>query len=98
MLVPIWQQRSAPLLYCCINDVMGNCISHKCTRRSFRNQQTQLAFLILSGLATGTSWLYYYKALKLGDASKVVPVDKLSVVITIFLSALLLKEPFTLKL
>ena len=54
-------------------------------------------FLILSGLATGASWLCYYKALQMGEASKVVPVDKLSVVITMILAALILKEPFTVK-
>lgn len=54
-------------------------------------------FLILSGLATGASWLCYYKALQLGEASKVVPVDKLSVVITMILAALILKEQFTVK-
>ena len=54
-------------------------------------------FLILSGLATGASWLCYYKALQLGDASKVVPIDKLSVVITLILAAVLLREPFTTK-
>ncbi|MGN1370209.1 MAG: EamA family transporter [Aristaeellaceae bacterium] len=54
-------------------------------------------FLILSGLATGASWLCYYRALQLGDASKVVPVDKLSVVITLILAFVLLKEPFTAK-
>jgi len=54
-------------------------------------------FLILSGLATGASWLCYYKALQIGDASKVVPVDKLSVVITIVLAAVILHEQFTLK-
>lgn len=54
-------------------------------------------FLILSGLATGASWLCYYKALQLGEASKVVPVDKLSVVITMILAAWILKEQFTLK-
>ena len=54
-------------------------------------------FLILSGLATGASWLCYYKALQLGDASKVVPIDKLSVVITMVLAALLLHESFTAK-
>ncbi len=54
-------------------------------------------FLILSGLATGASWLCYYRALQLGDASKVVPVDKLSVVITLALAFLLLKEPSTAK-
>ena len=52
-------------------------------------------FLILSGLATGASWLCYYRALQLGDASKVVPIDKLSVVITMVLAALVLQEPFT---
>lgn len=54
-------------------------------------------FLILSGLATGVSWLCYYKALQLGDASKVVPIDKLSVVITIVLAFVFLHEAFTLK-
>ena len=54
-------------------------------------------FLILSGLATGASWLCYYRALQVGQASKVVPIDKLSVVITLVLAALLLREPFTLK-
>ena len=54
-------------------------------------------FLILSGLATGASWLCYYKALQLGDASKVVPIDKLSVVITMVLAALILQEKFTQK-
>lgn len=54
-------------------------------------------FLILSGLATGVSWLCYYKALQTGDASKVVPVDKLSVVITIVLAFVFLHEQFTVK-
>ena len=54
-------------------------------------------FLILSGLATGASWLCYYRALQLGQASKVVPIDKLSVVITMVLAALILKEQFTPK-
>ena len=54
-------------------------------------------FLILSGLATGASWLCYYKALQLGEASKVVPIDKLSVVITAVLAALILHEQFTPK-
>ena len=54
-------------------------------------------FLILSGLATGASWLCYYKALQLGDASKVVPIDKLSVVITIILACIFLHEEFTAK-
>lgn len=54
-------------------------------------------FLILSGLATGFSWLFYYKAIQLGDVSKVVPIDKLSVVITFFLAFVLLNEKFTVK-
>lgn len=54
-------------------------------------------FLILSGLATGASWLCYYKALQMGDASKVVPVDKLSVVITLVLAFIFLHENFTAK-
>ena len=54
-------------------------------------------FLILSGLATGASWLCYYKALQIGDVSKVVPIDKLSVVITIILAAVLLHEQLTLR-
>ncbi len=54
-------------------------------------------FLILSGLATGASWLCYYKALQMGDASKVVPIDKLSVVITLVLAFVFLHEQFTIK-
>ena len=54
-------------------------------------------FLILSGLATGASWLCYYKALQVGDASKVVPIDKLSVVFTMVLAAVVLHEQFTPK-
>ena len=50
-------------------------------------------FLVLSGAATGLSWLFYFKALQTGDVSRVAPIDKLSVVITICLSVLLLKEP-----
>lgn len=54
-------------------------------------------FLILSGLATGASWLCYYRALQIGEASKVVPVDKLSVVITLVLAFVFLHEKFTVK-
>ena len=54
-------------------------------------------FLVLSGLATGASWLCYYHALQVGAASKVVPVDKLSVVITLALAFVVLHEPFTAK-
>ena len=54
-------------------------------------------FLILSGLATGASWLCYYRALQIGEASKVVPIDKLSVVITLVLAFMFLHERFTPK-
>ena len=54
-------------------------------------------FLILLGLATGASWLCYYKALQMGEASKVVPIDKLSVIITLILAFVFLHEQFTIK-
>ncbi len=54
-------------------------------------------FLVLSGISTGLSWLFYFKAIQLGDVSRVAPVDKLSVVITIILAFILLKEPVSPK-
>jgi transporter family protein len=57
-----------------------------------------LTFLILSGLATGLSWIFYYKAIQLGKVSQVAPVDKLSLALTILLSFLILKEAITLKI
>ena len=54
-------------------------------------------FLILSGLATGVSWLCYYRALQIGEAAKVVPIDKLSVVITLVMAFVFLHEQFTAK-
>ena len=63
----------------------------------FQISRKSWIFLILSGLATGASWLCYYKALQLGDASKVVPIDKLSVVITLVLAFVFLHEAFTIK-
>ena len=57
----------------------------------------ELGFICLSGLATGASWLCYYKAIQIGEVSKVVPIDKFSIVITIVLAALILKETLTLK-
>lgn len=54
-------------------------------------------FLILSGVSTGLSWLFYFKAIQLGDVSRVAPIDKLSVVFTIILACLLLREPLTPK-
>jgi len=55
--------------------------------------RTNLIFLVLSGIATGLSWIFYFKALETGDVSKVVPIDKLSAAIAIGLSILILKEP-----
>ncbi|OGV97203.1 hypothetical protein A2W24_04225 [Microgenomates group bacterium RBG_16_45_19] len=54
--------------------------------------RTSVIFLILSGIATGVSWLFYFRALQLGPASKVAPIDKLSLVFTIILASLILKE------
>lgn len=59
--------------------------------------QKSWIFLVLSGMATGFSWLFYYKALQIGEASKVVPVDKFSVVITMIMAFVILKEAVTLK-
>ncbi|MEI9947120.1 MAG: EamA family transporter [Chitinophagaceae bacterium] len=59
--------------------------------------RTNIFFLVLSGIATGLSWLFYFKALETGPISKVAPLDKLSVAITIGLSFLILKEPVDLK-
>jgi transporter family protein len=59
--------------------------------------QKSWLFLVLSGLATGLSWLFYYKALQIGDVSKVVPVDKFSVVIAMVLGFIILKEAITVK-
>ena len=63
----------------------------------FEIERKSWIFLILSGLATGASWLCYYKALQIGEASKVVPVDKLSVVITLVLAFVFLHEKLTPK-
>lgn len=59
--------------------------------------QKNWLFLILSGIATGLSWLCYFYAVKVGNVSKVVPIDKMSAVITVVLAILLFKEPFTAK-
>ena len=71
-------------------------ITHQQNDIKFVSQKSWI-FLILSGLATGVSWLCYYKALQMGDASKVVPIDKLSVVITLLLAFIFLHEEFTVK-
>jgi transporter family protein len=56
-----------------------------------------LLFLVLSGIATGLSWIFYFKALQLGNVSQVAPIDKLSVALTIVLAFIFLKEPVTMK-
>ncbi|MEG0297468.1 MAG: EamA family transporter [Clostridium sp.] len=56
-----------------------------------------MLFIILSGIATGASWLFYFKAVQIGDVSKVVPIDKFSVVITMVLAFVILKEALTIK-
>ena len=71
-------------------------ITHQQTGLRSISQKSWI-FLILSGLATGASWLCYYKALQMGEASKVVPIDKLSVVITLVLAFVFLHESFTAK-
>ena len=63
----------------------------------FNIGQKNWLFLILSGLATGLSWLFYFKALQLGEASKVIPIDKFSLVIGMLLAFIVLKEALTLK-
>ena len=60
--------------------------------------QRSLVFLVLSGLATGASWLCYYRAIQLGSVSKVVPIDKMSVVLTLILAFVFLHEEFNLKM
>ena len=59
--------------------------------------RTHILFLILSGLATGASWLCYYRALQLGNVSQVAPIDKLSIVLTLIMAIVFLKEPLTAK-
>jgi len=59
--------------------------------------QKNILFLVLSGIATGLSWLFYYRALQIGEASKVIPIDKLSIVFGIIMAFIILKEAITLK-
>ena len=63
----------------------------------FEISKKSWVFLILSGLATGLSWLCYYKAIQLGSVSKVVPIDKMSTVLSIILAVIILHEQFTIK-
>jgi len=60
--------------------------------------QKNMIFLVLSGLATGLSWLFYYKALQMGEASKVIPIDKFSLVLGMVLAFIVLKETITIKI
>ncbi|OGK67612.1 hypothetical protein A2262_03175, partial [Candidatus Roizmanbacteria bacterium RIFOXYA2_FULL_41_8] len=63
----------------------------------FSLNKTTIIFLVLSGIATGLSWLFYFRALQLGEASKVVPIDKLSLVLTIIMAFVFLKEKASLQ-
>jgi len=63
----------------------------------FTISKVSLSFILLSGLATGLSWVFYFKALQMGEVSKVVPIDKLSLVFTIILAGILFKETLTVK-
>jgi transporter family protein len=63
----------------------------------FQIERSSGLFLILSGIATGLSWLFYFRALQIGEASKVVPIDKLSLVITILFAGIFLKEKITMQ-
>ena len=78
-------------------DELGHGVPHRYPDRIADISRRSWLFLVLSGLATGASWLCYYHALQVGAASKVVPIDKLSVVITLALAFVVLHEPFTAK-
>lgn len=68
-----------------------------CSTDDFKNlNYKNIAFLIISGIMTGLSWLFYFKAIQSGDISKVAPIDKLSIILTIILSILIFKEPITI--
>lgn len=85
--------RTAVVMVLAWGIVLGTGVHHQISQVS----QKSWIFLVLSGLATGGSWLFFYKALQMGDASRVVPVDKLSVAITILLSFLILHEALSAK-
>lgn len=81
----------------CCGDGVGYGFFDKCAERYHTIGRKSWIFLILSGIATGASWLCYYRALQLGQVSKVVPIDKLSVVITLVLGFVFLHEQFSAK-
>ncbi len=74
----------------------GIVFAQKTTTQLQTINRSSMLFLVLSGLATGLSWLFYFRALQVGEATKVVPIDKLSLILTIIFAALFLKERFTL--
>ena len=76
-------------------EIMG--LAHQAKESFVEIEKKSWIFLILSGLATGASWLCYYKAIQMGSVSKVVPIDKLSVVITLILAFVFLHEEFNMK-
>lgn len=75
---------------------MADGVYHRLTGDDLVHQRRTLLFLVLSGLATGASWLCYFRALQLGDVNKVVPIDKSSTVLTILLAAIFLREGVSL--
>lgn len=83
--------------HCSFNYGVGDGFFNKHTEWIIRNQPKKLDFFDFVRTATGASWLCYYKALQMGEASKVVPIDKLSVVITLVLAFVFLHEKFTIK-
>lgn len=76
---------------------MGNNINDRRIQRIKNLSRNNILFLALSGLATGLSWIFYFKALETGSVSKVAPIDKLSVAIAMGLSLIILKEPVEIK-
>ena len=76
----------------------GIVFSQGTIKQIFSISRFSLIFLILSGIATGLSWLFYFRALQLGRASQVSPIDKLSLIITIILAAIILKEKITVSI
>lgn len=75
-----------------------NSVNHQNTIETIKNLNTKtIVFIMLSGIATGLSWLFYFKALQIGNVNKVIVIDKLSIVFTIILAAIFLQEAITIK-
>ncbi len=75
-----------------------NSVNSISTIETIKNLSTKnIIFIVLSGIATGLSWLFYFKALQIGNVNKVIVIDKLSIVFTIILAAIFLKESINIK-